>query len=69
MNYAKQMFEKLSVIELVKAAETMCRVLESVQDKGNLTKEDIAMFDAMFERFEDEYVDHAAPCYKEMEDE
>ena len=69
-------YDDLSVVELLKAAETMCRVLVSVQrDDGNISKKDCAMLDAMIERFDEEYRNDvpdeflAAPCYKEMEDE
>lgn len=69
-------FDDLSVVELLKAAETMCRVLEGVKRAdGNISKEDCAMLDAIIERFDEEYRNDvpdefiAAPCYKEMEDE
>lgn len=65
----RNIFDELNDVELIKAAETMCRVLEGVEDKENLTEEDLAMFDSMFERFNEEYRNDANSCYKEMEDE
>jgi hypothetical protein len=59
-------YDELSTVELLKAAETMCRVLDGVQrDDGTISEEDSAILDAIIERFDE---NHAAPGYKEMED-